>query len=75
MRMDSVIPVVEPCGCRLGRNPSEYENVLRRLMATSLRSARSTELKPLDVGKGATEHKYPSLYLTNCKNELCVHRT
>ncbi len=44
-------------------------------MATSLRPARSTELKPLDVGKGATEHKYPSLYLTNCKDELCVHRT
>jgi len=41
-------------------------------MATSLRPARSTELRPLDVSKGATEHKYPSLYLTNCKDEWCV---
>ena len=44
-------------------------------MATSLSPARSTELKLLDVSKGVTEHRYPSLYLTNCKDELCVHRT
>jgi hypothetical protein len=42
-------------------------------MATSLRLARSTDPKPLDISKGATEHKYPSLYQINtrvCLNEL-----
>jgi len=36
-------------------------------MAASLRPARSTEHRPSDVGDGAGQHKYPSLYQINTR--------